>query len=92
MDIHPYKARPAAKDGRERSDCAICGNVALHAMHTGECGQYVDAGWSGAKARRPELDRLMADARARKVDIVLCWKLDRWGRSVSNSMATIQEL
>jgi len=26
-------------------------------------GEYVDTGWSGAKASRPELDRLMQDAR-----------------------------
>jgi DNA invertase Pin-like site-specific DNA recombinase len=28
-------------------------------------GEYVDTGWSGAKASRPELDRLMQDARMR---------------------------
>jgi DNA invertase Pin-like site-specific DNA recombinase len=26
-------------------------------------GEYVDTGWSGAAAARPELDRLLADAR-----------------------------
>ena len=29
-------------------------------------GEYVDTGWSGAKASRPELNRLMADARKRR--------------------------
>ena len=33
--------------------------------------EYVDTGWSGAKASRPELDRLMQDARARRFDAVL---------------------
>jgi DNA invertase Pin-like site-specific DNA recombinase len=55
-------------------------------------GEYVDTGWSGAKASRPELDRLMGDARLRKVDCILVWKLDRWGRSVSNLVASLQEL
>jgi DNA invertase Pin-like site-specific DNA recombinase len=55
-------------------------------------GEYVDAGWSGAKASRPELDRLMGDARLRNVDCILVWKLDRWGRSVSNLLASLQEL
>lgn len=54
--------------------------------------QYVDTGWSGAKASRPELDRLMADARTRKIDTIMVWKLDRWGRSVSNLLASLQEL
>ena len=30
--------------------------------------EYVDTGWSGAKASRPELDRLLADARTRRFD------------------------
>lgn len=55
-------------------------------------GEYVDAGWSGAKASRPELDRLMQDARTRRFDAVLVWKLDRWGRSVADCLRTIQEL
>ncbi len=54
--------------------------------------EYVDAGWSGAKANRPELNRLMADARRRRFDAVLVWKLDRWGRSVTDSIRGIQEL
>jgi DNA invertase Pin-like site-specific DNA recombinase len=58
-----------------------------------ECvGEYVDTGWSGAKASRPQLDRLMADARMRRFDAVVVWKLDRWGRSVANCLASIQEL
>lgn len=55
-------------------------------------GEYVDQGWSGAKASRPEFDRLMGDARARRCDVVLVWKLDRWGRSVQHCLSTIAEL
>src|SRR5689334_12158490 len=42
-------------------------------------GDYVDTGWSGAAAARPELDRLLTDARLRRIDVVVVWKLDRWG-------------
>src|SRR5690348_13285667 len=55
-------------------------------------GEYVDVGWSGAKASRPELNRLMGDARVRRFDVVCVWKLDRWGRSVADSIRSIQEL
>ena len=55
-------------------------------------GEYVDTGWSGAAAARPELDRLLQDARLRRFDVVLVWKLDRWGRSVAASVKSIQEL
>lgn len=56
------------------------------------CGEYVDTGWSGKLASRPELNRLMADARQRRFDAVIVWKLDRWGRSLVHSVQSIQEL
>src|SRR3954453_13655740 len=45
-------------------------------------GEYVDTGFSGAKASRPALDRCMADASQRKFDILAVYKIDRYGRSV----------
>jgi DNA invertase Pin-like site-specific DNA recombinase len=52
-------------------------------------GEYVDAGISGAKARRPELDRLMADAHKRRFDVVAVWKFDRFARSVSHLLRAL---
>jgi putative DNA-invertase from lambdoid prophage Rac len=54
-------------------------------------GEYVDTGFSGSKDSRPQLNRLMADARQRRFDIVLVWKLDRFARSVSHTVRAIQE-
>ena len=54
--------------------------------------EYVDTGWSGSKASRPELDRLMRDTGQRKADVILCWKLDRFGRSLLHCMNALQEL
>jgi putative DNA-invertase from lambdoid prophage Rac len=54
--------------------------------------EYVDTGWSGAKASRPELDRLMKDAALRRFDAVLVYKLDRFGRSVRNCLDGIAAL
>ena len=54
--------------------------------------EYLDTGWSGAKASRPELDRLMKDAALRRFDAVLVWKLDRFGRSVRNCLDGIESL
>jgi DNA invertase Pin-like site-specific DNA recombinase len=52
-------------------------------------GEYIDAGVSGAKDRRPELDRLMQDAHKRKFDIVTVWKFDRFARSVSHLLRAL---
>ena len=56
--------------------------------------EYVDHGFSGAKASRPDFDRLMEKARARLYDCVLVWRIDRFGRSVlhlCNSLAQLQQ-
>lgn len=55
-------------------------------------GEYVDTGWSGAKTSRPQLDKLMADARQRRFDAVIVWALDRWGRSISHLLKSIEQL
>jgi DNA invertase Pin-like site-specific DNA recombinase len=52
-------------------------------------GEYVDAGISGAKDRRPELDRLMTDAHKRRFDVVAVWKFDRFARSVSHMLRAL---
>jgi len=54
-------------------------------------GIYEDR-MSGAKASRPGLGQMMADARLRKFDAVLVLKLDRFGRSLVNCVSAIQEL
>ncbi len=58
-------------------------------------GEYVDVGVSGSKDSRPELNRLVADAKRRKLDAILVWKLDRFGRSLKhlvNSLAEFESL
>ena len=53
--------------------------------------EYVDRGVSGTKESRPELNRLMADAKRRKFDVVLVWKLDRFGRSLRHLVNALAE-
>ena len=53
--------------------------------------EYVDEGISGAKAARPSLDRLMADARAGKLDVVAVWRFDRFARSTRHLVVALEE-
>jgi DNA invertase Pin-like site-specific DNA recombinase len=55
-------------------------------------GEYTDLGVSGSKDSRPELNRMMADAHARKFDGIAVWKLDRLGRSLKHLVTTIEDL
>lgn len=51
---------------------------------------YVDEGVSGKKDSRPQLNRLMADAHARRFDVVVVWRFDRFSRSVSHLCRTLE--
>ena len=53
--------------------------------------EYVDEGVSGAKERRPALDRLVLDARRRRFDVVVCWRLDRLGRNLKHLITLLED-
>ena len=55
-------------------------------------GEYVDEGVSGSKDSRPALNRLMADVHRRRFDIVACWKVDRFGRSLKHLVNALADL
>src|SRR5215467_9472872 len=53
--------------------------------------EYRDEGISGSKDSRPSLDRLMKDGRARKFDVVIVARFDRFARSVSHLLRALEE-
>jgi DNA invertase Pin-like site-specific DNA recombinase len=53
--------------------------------------EYIDR-TSGAKESRPALNRLMADAHQRKFDVIVVWKIDRFGRSLRHLVNALAEL
>jgi DNA invertase Pin-like site-specific DNA recombinase len=55
-------------------------SVAIHIREVG----------SGALQRQAR-EKLLEAARRREIDVVLVWRLDRWGRSVTDLLATLQE-
>ena len=54
--------------------------------------EYLDRGISGAKDRRPALDRLLIDARRRRFDVLVVWRLDRLGRNLRHLITLLEEL
>jgi DNA invertase Pin-like site-specific DNA recombinase len=54
--------------------------------------EYVDKGISGAKESRPALVQLLRDAKRRRLDVVVCWRLDRLGRSLKHLITLLDEL
>jgi DNA invertase Pin-like site-specific DNA recombinase len=55
-------------------------------------GEYTDHGFSGAKARRPELDRMMEDARRHRFDVLMVWSIDRLARNTKHLLQVLDEL
>jgi DNA invertase Pin-like site-specific DNA recombinase len=54
-------------------------------------GEYVDAGVSGAKERRPQLDALLIACRKRRVDAVVVYRYDRFARSLRQLVNALEE-
>ena len=56
--------------------------------------EFIDNGISGSKGRegRPALDLMMKSATQRKFDMVMCWSIDRLGRSLQNLVEILNEL
>ena len=53
--------------------------------------EYTDE-MSGAKDRRPGLDRLLLEARRARFSVVVCWALDRIGRDLKHLLAVLKDL
>ncbi len=65
---------------------AYCAARQLAIVH-----EYIDAGQSGMKDSRPQLNELMAAARKRKLDAVIVWRFDRFARSTRHLLAALEE-
>src|SRR5688572_21564317 len=54
--------------------------------------EFVDRGVSGAKDKRPALDALVQDAKRRRFDVLVCWRLDRLGRNLRHLVTLLEDL
>ena len=54
--------------------------------------EYVDRGVSGSKDKRPALDALLKDAKRRRFDVLVCWRLDRLGRNLRHLITLLDDL
>ena len=57
-----------------------------------EAREYVDEGISGGAVQRPALDELLRDAKRRRFDVLVCWRLDRLGRSLRHLITLLDDL
>jgi site-specific DNA recombinase len=70
-----------------------CLNYVLSQAHEGWLpldGEYNDPGFSGGTLERPALQRLLRDVEARRIDVVVTYKLDRLSRSLTDFVKLIE--
>ncbi|HTR38605.1 MAG TPA: recombinase family protein [Bryobacteraceae bacterium] len=86
-------ARVSTKDGRQDTENQLIALREYCAKQGWEIiGEYVDHE-TGGHSRRPHFQRMFADGRARKFDLVLFWSLDRFSREgVSATLAHLERL
>jgi len=64
-----------------------------YASHRGwQVREYIDHGISGARESRPALDGLIRDAKRRRFDVLVVWRLDRLGRNLRHLVVLLDEL
>lgn len=66
--------------------------INLHYPGENEVTIYEDEGFSGGNMNRPKFKELLRDAREKKFDCLICYRLDRISRNVSDFSALIEEL
>src|ERR1035441_10445334 len=68
------------------------GTIAMQVKEVGSGESEGHQGVGPGASQRQLRERWLDAARRREVDVVLVWRLDRWGRSVTDLLATLQEL
>lgn len=61
-------------------------------MNFDEYEYYIDGGYSGKNINRPAIQKLIKDVKAKKIDCVIVFKLDRLSRSQKDTLYLIEEV
>ena len=93
----PLNTQRAAVYARVSTSDQTCENQLLELRRYCEArgwqaAEYVDTGISGAKDKRPALDVLLKDAKRRRFDVLVCWRLDRLGRNLRHLVTMLEDL
>jgi len=77
----------------QRIDLQLSGLRSLARQREWEVtGEYIDHGFSGASAKRPQLQKMLGEVHRGRVDVVAVWKLDRLGRSTKDLLTLLEEM
>lgn len=92
--IYSRKSRITGRGESIENQIQICKEYAINNLGLSENDFVIfeDEGFSGGNTNRPEFKHMMSEARNKKIDIVICYRLDRISRNVSDFSQLINEL
>lgn len=93
--IYSRKSKFTGKGESIENQITLCKEYAanqLNHMNIEEFLVYEDEGFSGGNTNRPEFQRLMEDAKTKKFDVLICYRLDRISRNVADFSSTLEVL
>lgn len=90
--IYSRKSKFTGKGESIENQIQLCKEYAEKCMTVESINIYEDEGFSGSNINRPEFQKLLSDARKKKFDVLICYRLDRISRNVSDFSTLIDEL
>ncbi|MGL5712377.1 MAG: recombinase family protein [Paraclostridium sp.] len=89
--IYSRKSKFTGKGESIENQIQLCNEYAKNIGAT-EFLVYEDEGFSGKNLNRPEFTKMMEDAKSKKFDVIICYRLDRISRNVADFSNLIEEL
>lgn len=89
--IYSRKSRFTGKGESVENQVQLCKDY-LKQLDVKEFTIYEDEGFSGSNTDRPQFQQMIKDAKSKKLDIIICYRLDRISRNIADFSSLIEEL
>ncbi|MBB6217162.1 site-specific DNA recombinase [Anaerosolibacter carboniphilus] len=90
--IYSRKSKFTGKGESTQNQIELCKEYAIKHFSIDDFVVYEDEGFSGGNTDRPEYQRMLSDAKKKKFDTLICYRLDRISRNVLDFSNTIEML
>lgn len=90
--IYSRKSRSSQKGKSIQNQIDMCKEYMINNFTVSEFIIYEDDGFSGGNNDRPEYKKMIRDAKNKKFSTLICYRLDRVSRNISDFSSTIEML
>jgi len=90
--IYSRKSKQSEKGESIENQIELCKEYASKNLNITDFLIYEDEGFSGGNTKRPEFQRMLQDAKKKKFNALICYRLDRISRNVADFSNTIEEM